>query len=137
MKAIVYTQYGPPEVLHPAEVEKPTSKDNEILIKVHARPVGYGDLAARNFRSMTPRKFNMPGLLWLLSKLAFGLRKPRIRILGAELAGEVEAVGKDVTRFKTGDQVYGYTGAKIRRECRVYLHARNQFGDAQTGQFEL
>ncbi|MCC6801102.1 MAG: NAD(P)-dependent alcohol dehydrogenase [Anaerolineae bacterium] len=113
MKAIVYTQYGPPEVLHPAEVEKPAPKDNEILIKVRARSVGFGDLMARNFRSITPRKFNMPGLLWLLSKLAFGLRKPRIRILGAELAGEVEAVGKDVTRFKVGDEVYGYRGPKF------------------------
>jgi len=110
MKAIVYTEYGPPEVLHLTEVEKPTPKDNEILIKVYARAVGYGDLAARDFRSITPREFNMPSLLWVPTKLVFGLRKPRIRILGAELAGEVEAVGKDVTRFKVGDQVYGYPG---------------------------
>ena len=110
MKAIIYTEYGPPEVLHLTEVEKPTPKDNEILIKVYARAVGYGDLAARNFRSVSPREFNMPSLLWVLTRLVFGLRKPRIRILGAELAGEVEAVGKAVTRFKIGDQVYGYPG---------------------------
>ena len=110
MKAVVYTEFGPPEVLHLIEVEKPTPKDNEILIKVYACSVGYGDLAARNFRSITPREFNMPSLLWVPTKLVFGLRKPRIRILGAELAGEVEAVGKDVTRFRVGDQVYGYPG---------------------------
>jgi NADPH:quinone reductase-like Zn-dependent oxidoreductase len=113
MKAIVYTEYGPPEVLHLAEVEKPTPKNDEILIKVYARAVGYGDLAARNFRSITPREFNMPSLLWVPTKLVFGLRKPRIHILGAELAGEVEAVGKDVTRFKVGDQVYGYPGQRF------------------------
>jgi NADPH:quinone reductase-like Zn-dependent oxidoreductase len=110
MKAVIYTEYGPPEVLHLTDVEKPTPKDNEILIKVHARAVGYGDLVARNFRNITAREFNMPSLLLIPTRLVFGLRKPRIRILGAELAGEVKAVGKDVTRFKVGDQVYGYPG---------------------------
>lgn len=110
MKAIVFTQYGPPEVLRLVEMEKPTPKDDEILIKVYARGVGYGDLVARNFRSITPRTFNMPSLLLLPAKLAFGFRKPRVHVLGTELAGEVEAIGKDVTRFKVGDQVYGYPG---------------------------
>lgn len=113
MKAVVYERYGSPDVLHLTEIEKPTPKDNEILIKVYARSVGYGDLVARNFRSTTPRKFNMPGPLWLLARLTFGLRKPRIRILGSDLAGEVEAVGKAVTRFKVGDQVYGYLGSNF------------------------
>ena len=110
MKAVVYERYGSPDVLHLAEIEKPTPKDNEILIKIFARSVGYGDLVARNFRSITPREFNMPSFLWVPARLALGLRKPRSRILGSDLAGEVEAVGKDVTRFKVGDQVYGYLG---------------------------
>lgn len=110
MKAIVFTEYGPPNVLHLAEVEKPVPKDNEILVKVYARPVSYGDITARNFSSITPRKFNMPLLLWFPTRLAFGLRKPRMNILGSEFAGEIEAVGQTVKRFKAGDQVYGYLG---------------------------
>ena len=65
MKAIVYTEYGSPDVLHLAEVAKPAPKDDEVLIRVHATPVNFGDLIARNFRSITPRKFSMPLLLWL------------------------------------------------------------------------
>jgi NADPH:quinone reductase-like Zn-dependent oxidoreductase len=110
MKAIVNTEYGSPDVLHLKEVEKPTPKDNEILIRVHATSVNYGDLVARNFREISPRKFNMPLLFWLLAKISFGLRKPKITILGSELAGEIEAVGKDVKRFKRGDRVFGYPG---------------------------
>jgi NADPH:quinone reductase-like Zn-dependent oxidoreductase len=113
MKAIVYTEYGPPDVLKLTEIEKPAPKDNEILIKVHARPVGFGDITARNFRNITPRKFSMPLPLWLPTRLMFGFRKPRIKILGAELAGEVEAVGKDVKLFKAGDQVFGYRGPRF------------------------
>lgn len=113
MKAIVYTQYGPPEVLQLKEVEKPTPKDNEILIKVYATTVGYGDITARNFREISPREFNMPMPLWLPSRLAFGLRKPRVNILGADFAGEIEAAGKDVTRFEAGDSVFGYLGMKM------------------------
>jgi NADPH:quinone reductase-like Zn-dependent oxidoreductase len=107
MKAIVYTEYGSPEVLQLKEVTKPTPKDNEILVRVYATPINYGDLAARNFKSITPRKFNMPLPLWLPARLYFGLRKPRVNILGSEFAGEIEAVGKEVTRFKAGDQVFG------------------------------
>ncbi len=110
MKAIVNKEYGSPEVLHIEEVVKPIPKDNEILIQVHATSVNFGDLMARNFKAVSPQKFNMPWLLWLPSKLSFGLRKPRIIILGNELAGEIEAVGKDVNRFKKGDQVFGYPG---------------------------
>jgi NADPH:quinone reductase-like Zn-dependent oxidoreductase len=110
MKAIVCTDFGPPDVLQLKEVVKPTPKDNEVLIRVHAASVNFGDLMARNFKAVTPRKFNMPFLFWLPSKIAFGLRKPNITILGSELAGEIEAVGKDVKRFKKGDQVFGYPG---------------------------
>jgi NADPH:quinone reductase-like Zn-dependent oxidoreductase len=110
MKAIVCAEFGTPDVLHPKEVGKPTPKDNEVLIRVHAASVNFGDLMARNFKAVSPRKFNMPFIFWLPSKIAFGLRKPNITILGSELAGEIEAVGKDVKRFKKGDQVFGYPG---------------------------
>lgn len=110
MQAIMYTEYGPPEVLKLNEVEKPVPKDNEILIKVHATTVNFGDLLARNMRVVTPRKFTMPMPLWLPVRLAFGFRKPRKKILGNEYAGEIVDVGKQVTRFKTGDQVFGYRG---------------------------
>lgn len=113
MKAAVYTEYGPPEVLHLAEVAKPTPKDNEILVRVHATPVNYGDMLARNFANITPDQFNMPAPLWLPARLSFGWRKPRKPILGSELAGVVEAVGKDVTQFKPGDQVYAYSGINM------------------------
>ena len=110
MKAIVCTKYGPPEVLQLKEVSKPAPKDNEVLIRVRATSVNFGDTMARNFKAITPREFNMPFLFWLLVKISFGLREPRITILGSEFAGEIEAVGKDVKRFKKGDQVFGYPG---------------------------
>ncbi len=110
MKAIVYTEYGPPDVLHLTEVEKPTPKDNEVLIRVHATSVNFGDTMARNFRAISPREFNMPFIFWLLTKISFGLKQPKITILGSEFAGEIKAVGKDVKRFKKGDQVFGYPG---------------------------
>lgn len=113
MKAVVYTHYGPPDVLQFTEVAKPTPKDNEILIRVYATTVNYGDIIARDFRHITPRTFNMPFIFWLLARLYFGLRKPKINILGNEFAGEIEAIGKDVKRFKEGDQVFGYLGQSM------------------------
>jgi NADPH:quinone reductase-like Zn-dependent oxidoreductase len=113
MKAMVYTKYGPPEVLQLKEVDKPSPKDNEVLIKVHATTVNYGDMIARNFKDITPRKFNMPFIFWLLARVFFGLRKPKIQILGSEFAGEIEAMGKDAKRFKQGDQVFGYLGQNM------------------------
>lgn len=113
MKAIVYTEYGSPEVLHIAEIAKPAPKDNEVLIRNYATSVNFGDLMARNFRAVTPRKFNMPFFFWLPARLAFGLSQPRTPILGSEFAGEVEAVGKAVTRFKPGDPVFGYLGSSM------------------------
>jgi NADPH:quinone reductase-like Zn-dependent oxidoreductase len=113
MKAIVYEEFGPPEVLHLKEVQKPNPGEDEILVRIHATSVGYGDLVARDFAHLSPGKFNMPFLFWVLTRVSFGLRKPRIRILGSEFAGEVEATGRDVTRFKAGDPVFGYLGQSM------------------------
>lgn len=113
MKAVVYTEYGPPDVLHLTEVEKPAPKDNEILIRIHATSVNIGDIWARNFKEMTPSRFTMPFPLWLPARMYFGFTKPKINILGNEFAGQVEATGKDVTHFRKGDQVFGYRGQKM------------------------
>jgi len=113
MKAIVYTEYGSSDVLQLKEVAKPTPEDNEVLIRIYATTVNFGDLMARNFKAISPRKFNMPLLFWLPARLAFGFSKPRKNILGSEFAGEVEAVGAAVTRFKPGDQVFGYRGQSM------------------------
>lgn len=113
MKAVTLTKYGPPEVLQMNEVEKPIPKENEVLIKVYAASVNFGDIIARNFKEVTPGQFSMPFILWLFAKIFFGFRKPRISILGSEFSGEIESVGKDVTRFKHGDQVFGYLGQKM------------------------
>ena len=113
MKAAVFTEYGPPEVLQLKEVTKPSPKHNEILIRIYATPINFADTLIRNFKAISPKKFHMPFLFWLIGKITFGFRKPKITILGSEFAGEVEAVGKTVTRFKIGDQVFGYCGPRM------------------------
>jgi NADPH:quinone reductase-like Zn-dependent oxidoreductase len=101
MKAIVYGKYGPPEVLRLTEVAKPTPKDEEVLIKVYATTVHVGDTRMRSF--------TVPAAFWLFSRLYLGVFKPRRTILGMELAGDIEAVGKGVTHFKPGDPVFAST----------------------------
>jgi len=113
MKAIVYEKYGPPEVLQLKDVEKPAPKDDEVLIRVYATSVNYGDLVARNFKEISPREFNMPFLFWFIAKIGFGLNEPTRTILGSEFAGEIEEVGKVVKRFRKGDQVFGYPGQNM------------------------
>ena len=102
MKAIVCTKYGPPEVLQLKEVEKPVLRDNEILVRVYATTVARGDTRMRSF--------TVPFWQWLPARIYLGIRKPKRAILGMELAGEIESVGRDVTRFKKGDPVFSFVG---------------------------
>jgi NADPH:quinone reductase-like Zn-dependent oxidoreductase len=113
MKSAMYTEYGTPEVLQIHEVTKPTPKEDELLIKVHAVSVGIGDVWARNFKAITPGKFSMPGLFWLPARMYFGFSKPKVNILGAEFSGQVELVGRNVKSFKSGDAVFGYRGQSM------------------------
>lgn len=101
MKAAICTKYGTPEVLKLKEVEKPVPKDNEVLIRVHAATVSAGDVRIRSF--------GVPASQWIPSKIFLGFGKPRKPVLGIELAGEIEAAGKYVTKFKNGDQVFAAT----------------------------
>lgn len=101
MKAIICTQYGPPNVLQFQNIEKPIPKKNEVLVKIHATSVSTGDCRIRGF--------NSPLLFWIPMRLILGLRKPRNPILGVELAGEIEDIGTDVTQFKKGDQIFALT----------------------------
>jgi len=103
MKVIVWTKYGSVDGLQLREIAIPTPKDNEVLIKVHAATVTAADTELRRLK--IPLLFSIPLRLYL------GLRKPsRITVLGTEFAGEIVSAGKDVTRYKPGDQVFGYTG---------------------------
>ena len=104
MKAIVYTKYGPPEVLQLKEVEKPTPKDNEILVKVYASTASWQTSMIRG-----GLKKLSPAVRFLAKLFLFGVRKPRKTIMGYDLAGEIEAIGRDVKKFKVGAQVFGTT----------------------------
>jgi NADPH:quinone reductase-like Zn-dependent oxidoreductase len=102
MKAILCTRYGPPEVLQLAEVAKPAPRDDEVCIKIHATAVTASDIFIRG--SQIPLRFRIP------MRIMIGLTKPRSSIIGLVLAGEIESIGKNVQRFKSGDHVYGLTG---------------------------
>jgi NADPH:quinone reductase-like Zn-dependent oxidoreductase len=102
MRAILCTKYGSPDVLRLAEVDKPTPRDREVLVKIHATTVTSSDCIVRGFK--------LPISMWIPARIALGLRRPRKPILGVELAGEIEAIGKRVRRFKVGDRVFAFTG---------------------------
>jgi NADPH:quinone reductase-like Zn-dependent oxidoreductase len=102
MKAVVYEKYGPPEVLKLKEVEKPTPEDDEVLIKNNAATVHIGDTRMRGFR--------VPKMYWIPMRLFVGITKPKRPILGMEVSGVIETVGKDVKEFKKGDEVFALTG---------------------------
>ena len=106
MKAIVYKNYGSPDVLQLNEVEKPMPKSDEILIKVHAAEVTKADCELRSF--IFPVKW-----FWLPLRIAMGLKKPKRQILGGYFAGEVVSVGKDVAKFIKGDQFFGSTQLRM------------------------
>ncbi len=105
MKACVYERYGPPEVLQLKEVEKPTPRNNEVLIKTHATTVTSGDWRVRSL--------TVPAGFGLMMRLVFGISRPKQPILGSELAGVIESVGKDVSKFKVGDPVFAFSDAAM------------------------
>lgn len=107
MKAVICTKYGPPEVLRLVEVEKPIPKNNEVLIKIHATTVHIGDTKIRGFRP--GMGFALDLLVKPMMRIVIGFTGPRRKMLGMELSGEIEAVGKDVSLFKKGDQVFAAT----------------------------
>lgn len=113
MKAVVCTNYGPPEVLQIQEIEKPVPKDNEVLVKVYATSVSAADSRVRSF--------DIPASFWLPARLMVGIRKPRKSILGMELSGKIESTGKGVKLFKKGDEIFAATlqnfGAYAEYKC--------------------
>lgn len=119
MKAMICTRFGGPEVLELHEVAAPEPGPRQLLVRVHATSVGYGDLLARDFGAVGPREFTMPLLFWLLTKLFLGARRPKVTILGAEFAGVVERVGRDVTAFRVGDEVFGYLGQSMGADAEL------------------
>lgn len=113
MKAVQYKQYGPPEVLQVLALEKPKPKDEEILVQIHAATVTSGDVRLR--------ASDFPPLFWLPARLMFGLFRPKKKILGHEFSGVVEAIGKNVTKFAVGDEVFGTTTMLPRGSYAEYI----------------
>ena len=112
MRAIIYTKYGPPEVVRLTEIEKPVPKDNEVLIKIHAATVNRTDCGFRSAEYFIVRFFS-------------GLIRPKNKTLGNEFAGEIEAVGKDVKLFRPGDKVFGYNDTKFGAHAEYMVMAEN------------
>jgi len=110
MKAVICTRYGPPEVLHLSEVEKPRPRNNEVLIKIMATAVTASDCIIRGFNMPGDPKFPMKQIMGLMMRFYVGFRKPKKPVLGLVLSGEIEAAGPDIKRFKKGDQVMAFTG---------------------------
>jgi len=119
MKAVVCTKYGPPEVLQLAEIEKPSPKDNEVLIKIYATTVHIGDTRIRGF--VVPFLFRLP------FRVGIGFRGPRNKVLGMELAGVIEEAGKDVTQFKVGDQIFASTDTAMGAYAEYTCMAQDKF----------
>jgi NADPH:quinone reductase-like Zn-dependent oxidoreductase len=113
MKASVFDHYGAPDVLHLDDVAMPVPTDDDVLVRVHATSVNFGDTLVRNFKAVSPRKFHMPLLFWLIGRASFGLTRPRRHVLGSEFAGQVTSVGRNVSRFRPGDRVFGYSGPRM------------------------
>ena len=106
MKAIVYKKYGAPEVLRIEEIEKPVPRDDEVLIRIHAVEATKADCELRSFNFAVK-------WFWLPLRVAMGMTKPKKQVLGGYFAGEVASVGRDVSKFKPGDQVFGTTGLRF------------------------
>lgn len=125
MKAMVWTRYGPPEVLQLREVETPVPKDNEVRVKIHATTVTAGDCEMRTLK--------LPLFLGLPMRVYAGIRRPvRITVLGQELAGEIDSVGKEVARFKEGDRVFAATGFGLGGYAE-YICLPEEFDDGVIG----
>lgn len=125
MKAVVCTKYGPPEVLQFEEIVKPIPKDNEVLIKIHATTVHIGDTKIRSlkpgFGPITDFFFKPLMRVWM------GFNGPRKKILGMELAGIIEAVGKDVLLYKKGDSVFGTTDFEWELMLNIYVYQKTGY----------
>jgi NADPH:quinone reductase-like Zn-dependent oxidoreductase len=118
MKAFVYRRYGGPDVVELADVPKPVPRDNEVLVRIHATTVTSGDWRVRTLC--------VPTGLGLVARLAFGFTGPRQPIMGSEMAGTIEAVGKDITRFRVGDEVFGFPGGAM--GCHAQYRAMPENG---------
>ena len=118
MKAVIWMAYGTPDVLEVQDLEEPTPKNHEVLVKIASSAVTTGDCRMR--------RFDVPSGFWLPARLAFGLLKPRKKITGMDFSGEVVAVGKGVSLFKKGDRVFGTTGMALGANSEYTCIAENK-----------